>query len=63
VHAEHDQASADNSSDRRITRISADGAEIFDPSFDQGSYQYDFDYAQQLWEQAGLLDGNDLLPL
>lgn len=44
-------------------RVSADGAGIFDPSFDQGSYQYDFDYAQRLWEQAGLSDSNDLLPL
>jgi hypothetical protein len=45
-------------------RVSADEAGFFDPSLDQGSsYQYDFDYAQRLWEQAGLSDSNDLLPL
>jgi hypothetical protein len=39
----------------------ADG--IFDTSFDPESYQYDFDFAQELWERAGLTGGNDSLPL
>ncbi|KAG7530394.1 hypothetical protein FFLO_05057 [Filobasidium floriforme] len=64
AHAEYDQTPIDNSSDHRIMRVSADEAGFFDPSLDQGSsYQYDFDYAQRLWEQAGLSDSNDLLPL
>jgi len=39
----------------------ADG--IFDTSFDPESYQYDFDFAQELWERAGLTGGDDSLPL
>jgi hypothetical protein len=42
---------------------SIEGMGIFDSSFDQESYQYDFDFAQELWEQAGQTNGNDSLPL
>ena len=39
----------------------ADG--IFDTSLAQESFQYDFDFAQELWERAGLTGGDDSLPL